>query len=525
MRLKKILGCVLSLGLLLSPISVHAEVEQDAGYVAYAIEGNRVFTSIEEAWNMAKQGRYEVYLNKDWNIDWRLIMYSGDNATLNLNGHSITRQLSDAIDDGEVIYMNENSSLTLNGGEDRTFSVKNYHNDYSEHTTDRADVTTGGIITGGMCSNGAGGIHMKANCTLTLNHVGIVGNYSGESLSSYGGGIKMDGDACTVDLNDGAMISYNFSSNGGGIYVDGQEAHIKMNASEISHNYGYYNGGGIFSNDDATYIDIDNHSTINDNVALDGGGIFFFNSYSHINSSDSTGKICSNLAGGNPSVQEPKGGGIYYNTVTLKRNTATITNITLEDNTADQSVSGMGGAIYSDLAYVEITNCKIIKNYADKGAGLYINDKGNTLKDCTIKDNSVNTNGGGIYLDSCYDVNLSGKMTVKDNKNKDGNATNIYLENGKLTRAYVSGTPDSGSEVGLTGDGDCKVGINQSSNNGSFFVDNPSSYHLQYDDDKLYQKNGATGSIFAGGNIGAACVVIVGVALIGFVVYKKKKAE
>ncbi len=525
MKLKKILGCVLSLGLLFLPLNVQAE--EDAGIVAYSIEGKHMFTSIEEAWNMAKQGRYEVYLNKDWNIDWRLIMYSGENATLNLNGHSITRQVSDPIDDGEVIYMNENSSLTLNGGEDRAFTVKNYRDDPSRNTEAKAKVTTGGIITGGMSANGAGGIHMKANTTLTLNHVGVVGNYCTMGLIAFGGGIKMDGDQCTLNMNNGAMVSYNYAIYGGGVYVGGENGKINMSASEISNNYSSAFGGGIYSNYDATYIEMEKDSKISDNCAANvGGGIYFYNSYNYVNSSDSTGKICSNYAGINPNYIEPEGGGIYYGTVVFKSNQASVTNITFEDNVADESkTSGGGGAIFSDLESVEIKNCTFKNNSAKNGGAIYINDDNITLKDCTITDNVASSNGGGVYVDSQYDINLSGKMIVKDNKNNDGNTSNIYLQNGSFTRAYVSGTPDSGSEVGLTGDGDCKVGINQSSNNGSFFVDNPNSYHIEYDDDKLYQRNGATGSIFGNPNAVIVCVIVVGVAAIGFVVYKKKKTK
>ncbi len=107
MKLKKIFGCVLSLGLLLSPISVHAE--EDAGIVAYSMDpnDNRAFTSIIDAWDAACDGTL-IYLNKDWELSSRLILYSGNNATLNLNGHSITRMLDDYESDGEVIYMNEN---------------------------------------------------------------------------------------------------------------------------------------------------------------------------------------------------------------------------------------------------------------------------------------------------------------------------------------------------------------------------------------------------------------------------------
>ena len=519
MKLKKLWGCLLSLGMLLSPLTIYAE--EDAGIVAYSMDpnDNRAFTSIVDAWDAACDGTL-IYLNKDWNLSSRLIVPEGKNVKIDLYGHMISRQLSECESDGEVIYLSKNSSLSISGSQDGTFNVKNYKEDYTGEK--RVDVTTGGVITGGMSSNGAGGIHMKENSTLNLDHVGVVGNKAnGGVYADYGGGVKIDGDACTVDLKNGAMISYNRSSLGGGVYVNGQEGHINIDASEISSNLAE-RGGGIYSNCDATYIDLKNNGAIKDNEAYyDGGGISFFHSYNHINSEDATGKICSNLVRGEDG--KAQGGGIYYDQVVTKTNTATITNVTIENNTANQSLDeSYGGGIYSDMENIEITNCTINKNYARYGGGLYVNNDGITLKDTKITNNNAIEDGGGVYVDSRYDLKISGNMTVKDNTNYDGNRSNVFLQNGSFTRAYVSGTPSSGSEVGLTGDGSCKVGINQTENNNSFFTDNSDSYHIEYSDGKLYQKEGATSSIFGNGNVEIACIVIVGIATIGFIVYKKK---
>ena len=520
MKLKKTWGCLLSLGLLLSPISVQAE---DTNYVAFSKDSNvnQNYTSIDEAWNAACNGTL-VYLNKDWNTSSRLIVPENQKAKLDLNGHMINRQLSECQSDGEVIYLSKNSSLTLSGSKENTFNVKNYKEDYSGDQ--RVDVTTGGVITGGMSSNGAGGIHMKENSSLILDHVGVVGNRSNGSIGDRGGGIKMDGDVCTITLNNEAMVSYNEASLGGGIYVNGQEGHITINASEVSSNRGSLDGGGIYSNCDATYIELKNNGIIKDNQAVYcGGGVYFFNSYNHITSEDSTGKISSNLVEGD-GEKNAQGGGIYYGEVMIKSNTATITNVTIENNTAYQYLEkSYGGGIFADLENVEITNCTINKNYARYGGGLYVNNDGITLKDTKITNNYASEDGGGVYVDSRYDLNISGNMIVKDNTNYHEDRTNIFLQNGTFTRAYVSGTPSSGSEVGLTGDGSCKVGINQTENNNSFFADNNGSYHIEYDDGKLYQREGATGSIFGNKNVGVVCLIVASVAVIGFIVYKKKK--
>lgn len=139
MKIKKILGCVLSLGMLLSPLSVYAE---DTDIVAHTSD-NVNFTSINDAWNAARTGT-KIYLDQDWNTTSRLVLEEGESATLDLNGHSIARVLSDYEGDGEVIYMNKKSSLTFNGSTNRTFEVSKLGDN-----SNKVNVTTGGVITGG----------------------------------------------------------------------------------------------------------------------------------------------------------------------------------------------------------------------------------------------------------------------------------------------------------------------------------------------------------------------------------------
>lgn len=518
MRLKKVLGCLLSLGMLLCPLSVQAE--EDAGIVAYTLD-NRIFTSMEEAWNVACGGT-EVYLNKDWNVTWLLRVYEGNNATIDLNGHSITRVHSDYEDEGGAIYLYKNASLTLNGSIDRTFNFTDYSK--GKNSSRVASATLGGIVTGGDNKNGAGGVQMEEGSTLTLNHVGIVGNRT-TYLDAYGGGIQMNGNNCTVNINNGAMVSYNCTTvYGGGIYVAGEDGKINMDDGEVSFNSAVQ-GGGIYSNYDATYITMENTSAISNNVASAfGGGVYFMNSYNHIKSEDGTGKISKNEVISTEKESKVYGGGIYYASSFFKSNVSTLKGITLEANKVQGQEDSFGGAIYSDLNNVEITNCTFMRNEANKGAAVYLNGDKNKFVDCSLTYNVCGESGGAIYVDSENDVYFSGKCTVKENyKKSDNSANNVYLQNGSFTRAYVSGTPDAGSEIGLYGDGDCKVGINQTEDNGSYFLDQSSSYHLSYDDGKLYQKNGATGSIFGDGNTIIVAVVIVGVAIIGVVMYRKKK--
>lgn len=119
---------------------------------------------------------------------------SDTRMTLNLNGHTIDRDLKAYELDGEVICINDDADVIINDG----------------------------TITGGWSSNGAGGIHMQEDSKLTLNNVNIVGNSVDDD---DGAGIAVD-DGASLTMN-GGCVSHNVSYNdvyGGGVYVDNGSA-------------------------------------------------------------------------------------------------------------------------------------------------------------------------------------------------------------------------------------------------------------------------------------------------------------
>ena len=113
--------------------------------------------------------------DEDGDFNERLIIPSNCKATLNMNGHVFDRGETadnDSSFNGELITMESGSNLTINGGDT---SVSHSERVYT--STDRdAKASTwkdfhGGVLTGGASDNGAGGIHVKSNCTLTMNDV------------------------------------------------------------------------------------------------------------------------------------------------------------------------------------------------------------------------------------------------------------------------------------------------------------------------------------------------------------------
>ena len=506
MKLKKIFASLLSLGLILSPIRVFA----DDDIVAVASD-NSAYTSYKGAWAAATSG-LKVSMLQDWNISSRLVVPEGANVTVEMNGCKINRNLGSECEmDGEVIYLSKNSTLTLSGEnyKNTQFSFKGY--DQKSNLSDQ-NITSGGLVTGGASSNGGGGIHMKEGSKLYLNNVAIAGNYSGQ-LNKEGGGININNEDCQVHMTN-SIIAYNKATCGGGIYVAGENEQIVMDASSICHNYSYHEGGGIYSNKDATYITMINNSSINDNTAgQEGGGIYFDNPYCQVRSSDGTGKISNNTT-------SRSGGGIYFCN-SSRGDTQIVENITLESNEA----SSCGGAIYANQEDLTIKDCILSKNYASYGGAIFVAADDTHVKDCTIQENIASKEGGGINVSNLTDVYLDGKMIVDNNLRSDASKDDVFLGKTWPSQAYISGTPSSESHVGIRCDNERKVGINQTEDNGSFFSDED-NYKITYKDGNLYKESGSVlGAVFGNANLGAAIVVIGGIAAIGVIalIISKKK--
>ena len=120
-------------------------------------------------------------------------------VTLNLNGHTIDRDLSDWKWSGEVIYVDEKANVIINNG----------------------------TITGGWSGGGAGGIHIDDGAQVELNDVNIKDNTSDDD---DGGGIAIY-DNATLIVNGGS-----FENN-------------KLDGGGTEGGYSSYYGGAVYVND------------------------------------------------------------------------------------------------------------------------------------------------------------------------------------------------------------------------------------------------------------------------------------
>ena len=153
--------------------------------------------------------------------DSYLLVPSGVTATLDLNGHTINRNLtSNGWEGGSAIRVE--GSLTIN------------------------DSQGGGCITGGYGYYG-GGVCVSRNASFTMNG----GTISGNTASDNGGGVMVYSDA-TCTLN-GVTLSGNTAFNsGGGVYVD-YSSSCSMTDVTITGNTASIDGGGVYAGGGTTF--------------------------------------------------------------------------------------------------------------------------------------------------------------------------------------------------------------------------------------------------------------------------------
>ena len=183
------------------------------------------FTNFEDGWNasmkyavsdaMENYDRIVVDFYADWEAaengaftdDWFLngtgffwnTIYIGDDrrVTLNLNGHTIDRDLDEYEHDGEVMYIDEDADVIINNG----------------------------TITGGWNCNGAGGIHIH-DADVVLNNVHVIGNNveddDGAAIALYDNAVlKMNGGSIADNLVKSVNVTWVYAA---GVYVDNSTA-------------------------------------------------------------------------------------------------------------------------------------------------------------------------------------------------------------------------------------------------------------------------------------------------------------
>ncbi len=325
--------------------------------------------------------------------------------TLDLQNHTLSRQLSGADGSGMVIDIQGDGNVTIKNG----------------------------VITGGYNTANGGGI--QATGDLTLDGVNIVDNMA----SGSGGGVYVfDGNltvANSVIQNNTAAGSF-----GGGIYVTrvnkSQSADICnlkfTGGNVIERNEVHGSGGGVyfygysFDTSESTRLDV-----MNNTAYSMGGGLYIHTFYSSDMTFDAKYSITGNTAS-NPGKTSGSGGGLY----TAGNVNATIAGAVIKGNTAAKD----GGGVYGGYT-VTLKGGSITGNTAANGGGVYVTTgvvmpQGQTTR---ITGNTNGTIANNLYLKTGAKITQNGAPITVDEK-----IIGVTMQTpGVFTGSYQYGTKNS----------------------------------------------------------------------------------
>ena len=389
------------------------------------IEFIKDYTSFEKGWNAAMDlatngsdmksknyNRVVVDLYADWNADANGVFGDNDGkgfeedtiyipndcrVTINMNGHTINRGLSDWKYDGEVIYIYEDTDVIINGGKSGDPIIM--------PGQDPGDVKLG-TIKGGFSCNGAGGIHIN-EANVTLNNVNLVNNKveddDGAAIAiHYGGNLTMNG-GCLSNNELTAFAPTSWAGCWGTLYADDSTA--TLNNVVISGN----TCSVLAQNGVAVAMTGDSEITLN-NCIVENNGEATGTRYSEtiLYSKDNGGVL--NINGGEIRNNYAKDGVLYIDgvlnvngTKITKNNSkkatiyvnnsvalyATFENVTITDNVGPVNIF-IDELRFNDASELHFTNCTINNNtntdadYSIRGGEYSIV----TFTDCDLGDST-----------------------------------------------------------------------------------------------------------------------------------------
>lgn len=196
---------------------------------------DRVVVDLYDDWT-AVDGQFTEAFRNGSGFDWDAIyVQDGVRITLNMNGHTINRGLTEWENNGEVMCIDEDADVIIHDG----------------------------TIKGGWSCNGAGGIHIKDNANVVLDNVNIMDNKVDDD---DGAGIAVyDGAVLTMN---GGSVSYNASYNavyGGGVYVE--------NASAFFTDVTFQDNRGFHRSTHGAAVYVDNGTLKMENCQILGNGL------------------------------------------------------------------------------------------------------------------------------------------------------------------------------------------------------------------------------------------------------------
>ena len=296
---------------------------------------------------------------------------SGRHVVLDLNGHTIDRNLGGTINDGYVIGVW--GDLTLKGDGIIQGGNNNYFGGGVMVAEGAAFTMQGGTIRNNRAVWGGGGVYV-VKATFTMQG----GRISGNKAKDTAGGVYNDG---TFNMQGGVIggdedVDGNTSDDEcGGVFNSGTftmsgDSRISWNSAGPMWNY----GGGVYNMGTFTM----QGGTISHSKAFSGAGVYLAEK-STFTMQD--GRISNN-------VGIYGGGGVYVDAGA----SFTMQGGTISDNTVNKH----GGGVLNDTTFI-MQGGTICNNTAESGGGVFTNDNVSMLGG-TICKNTAKNNGAGVFV-------------------------------------------------------------------------------------------------------------------------------
>ena len=401
------------------------------------------YTSFEEGWDVAgyyscdnwDRGRHGyvrsiVDFYADWHADdegnllsWydhlgKVNIYSNSRMTINLNGHTIDRGLTEWQYNGEVMYVDFNADLIINDG----------------------------TITGGYSCNGAGGIHINRGAKVVLNNVNVVGNTveddDGSAIAVY--------DGATLTMNGGSISNntlytseFFFGTPYGGIYLNDSSAYLKDVVFEGNKFEGFDFAYGVAIYVDDSELVAENCTFRNNGYRDPSKKIWTPNSIVTIDGGSMTLNNCLFEENGKGSATGPDVISVFGGA------TVKINNSKFFNNVNDSIIFGVNGS-------VEVSECHFEGN---TGCIYYGRKKGDAIfKDCNFVGGPTRTGSKSFYLEKGAEVEFNDCELGGSTFNDESRVTFVNgssTENGTNTelRDPIHATPNRGALASVFGEG------------------------------------------------------------------------
>ena len=464
-----------------------------------------VYPTFKHAWKQALgHSDLTVKLTEDTTVSETL--ETSESINVDLNGHLLNNAATDSLfvikNRGKLSIID--SDPTRDTGE--TFFCTMGMKSEEEAESRTYPLKGGGIYHGGTKENG-GIVNIEKGGSLSVEGCTFTDCHSGEGS---GGAIYCEGN---LDLKDTKFIFCTaLEGNGGAICISG-EPHISLENAAFERCSAESGGAVSFENTETPgKVKKFTGCTFNNCQAEDYGGAYYNTGRSNIDADGLTFTNCRAECGGGlyitsggtqfDSVVYPNtisnskfencsaeelGGGVGY------RNAAELTLQNVEFNGCKSEDDGGAISLLTDIAYgrndyeqhdIRITDCAIHHCTAeDEGGGVYIYDEHSTevrndtvitgssvhdntakkgggvyvesgfvyLVNSTVMDNTAKgSNGGGVYVDSMYDIDIAGATVIRGNI-ANGAANNLCLQNGNFSSAKMySGGLEDGAFIGIS---------------------------------------------------------------------------